>query len=855
MATKKKLLQAAAGQAGGEALNVEDVFSTYLYEGNGTGQAIENGINLGQSYGSGSIRLNKGYINLSSTSVITGDFTIETWAFIQDLPWTYGCFIGSTLASGYNFQFSVDPSNRLRMYNNSIEILGSTTSNQVPLGQWTHLAVTRSSGTHYFFVDGVLKGTTTAGSTTTYRFDQIGAVLDSYYVMQGYMSGTRIVNGTALYTSNFTPPTSHLTAVTNTDFLFGQGDTPLVDESTNSVSTSNFGTTASIFGPFDPAEAGEGGAVWFKGRTGSYNHILYDTERGALEVLRPNRTDSSSQLFGTNGLTAFNTDGFSITGGNGELNYSGQDYASWTFRKAPRFFDCVTYTGDGTSGRTISHNLGCEVGCIITKRLNSSVNNWSVYHRKANPTSPQNVYLTLNNTDAATGSTAYWNNTAPTDTVFTVGNGNTNYSGEPYVAYLFAHNDGDGEFGPDGDADIIKCGSYVGNSSSTGPEIDLGFEPQWIMTKNISDAGGWHMFDNMRGITTGGNDPVLYSNLSNAEDGGNNYLKLTSTGFQLESSSPVVNDTNKTYIYIAIRRGPMAVPESATDVFKATYGNATGEPAFTSNFPVDFGIWHGTISSANENRTSTRLTQGKTLDTDSTAAEQTSTTWAFDYQDGFMSGGGGSSNFATMWRRAPSFFDVVAYTGTDVYDSDIPHNLGVAPEMIWVKNRNRGDSAAFWAVYHKDLTATDYIKLNATDAAATSAGWWANTEPTATHFTIGNQASVNGTDTYIAYLFASLDGVSKVGSFSHTNGGGDTNVDCGFSSGARFVLLKRYSSTGGWVVLDTERGIIAGNDPWLALNSSSAQFTSDDVIDPYSLGFTVVSSFLATGDYIFYAIA
>jgi len=106
----------------------------------------------------------------------------------------------------------------------------------------------------------------------------------------------------------------------------------------------------------------------------------------------------------------------------------------------------------------------------------------------------------------------------------------------------------------------------------------------------------------------------------------------------------------------------------------------------------------------------------------------------------------------------------------------------------------------------------------------------------------------------MALLFASLDGVSKVGSFSHTNGT-TTNIDCGFSNGSRWVLLKRYNNTGNWVVMDAERGIVSGNDSTFSLNDSSNVVTNYDVIDPYSAGFTVDSSFLATGDWIFYAIA
>ena len=94
-----------------------------------------------------------------------------------------------------------------------------------------------------------------------------------------------------------------------------------------------------------------------------------------------------------------------------------------------------------------------------------------------------------------------------------------------------------------------------------------------------------------------------------------------------------------------------------------------------------------------------------------------------------------------------------------------------------------------------------------------------------------------------------------MGSFSHTNGS-TTDVDCGFTGDTpSFVLLKRYNTTGSWVVFDSARGIVAGNDPFLKLDTTDAETTGNDVIDPLSGGFQVASGFLATGDWIFYAIA
>ena len=166
-----------------------------------------------------------------------------------------------------------------------------------------------------------------------------------------------------------------------------------------------------------------------------------------------------------------------------------------------------------------------------------------------------------------------------------------------------------------------------------------------------------------------------------------------------------------------------------------------------------------------------------------------------------------------------------------------------------------------WNVYHKDLAATEYMQLNNNGGKTSSNGAlrWNRTRPTASVFSVGTHASINGSsDTYIAYLFATVDGVSKVGSYTMVSGG--TDVDCGFSNGSRFIFIKSMSTGRDWCVLDSTRGIVAGNDPYIPLNTTDAEITSQDVIDPLSSGFRVPQSgngtFGNVGEtYIFYAIA
>ena len=145
------------------------------------------------------------------------------------------------------------------------------------------------------------------------------------------------------------------------------------------------------------------------------------------------------------------------------------------------------------------------------------------------------------------------------------------------------------------------------------------------------------------------------------------------------------------------------------------------------------------------------------------------------------------------------------------------------------------------------------------DATADEDRFFNDTAPTSSVFTVGDRAEVNGSYNYIAFLFATVAGVSKVGTYSGT--GNDINVDCGFTSGARFILIKRTDSSGDWYVWDSARGIVDGNDPYMLYGPGAAvEVTNTDYIDPLSSGFTITSgapSDLNTngGTYLFLAIA
>lgn len=647
----------------------------------------------------------------------------------------------------------------------------------------------------------------------------------------------------------------------------------------DSAGTATDATGANSFTNYtQSAVTGKGGLVWIKNRTNSScGHAFTDTARGAgtsssntgtnaLQSNSANGTGGAMPSSGNDYLSAFYASGFTViasTGSNNATritNRSGDDYVSWSFAKQAKFFDIVTYTGTGAN-RTISHNLGAVPGCIIVKRTDTS-GEWSVYHRSLANTE----YLVLNTTAIkATGATK-WNSTTPTSSVFSLGtDAAVNANGGTYVAYLFAHNAGG--FGSSGTENVITCGSYTGTGVA-GNAITLGYEPQFVMFKTADTAtGNWFMIDNIRPFALAENGYVYANTLGAdlvANPGG---INPTATGFALPTTSTAYNANGTTYIYIAIRRGPMRTPTDATKVFSPITANAAAGTAQTTGFVVD-SQWKGkratdTLNTSVDDRlravSVTTTAQGRYLITSSTAVEATtSATTRFWNNTGFQIPTYYASASSIFWNfsRAPGFFDVVCYTGTGANTTQ-SHNLGVAPELMIV--RRRSGATSDWQVYHASVGNGAYLVLNTTAIPNTSSTRWNDTTPTSTVFTLGTSGTVNNsTSAYVAYLFASCAGVSKVGSYTGT--GNLLTVNCGFSSGARFVMIKRTDTTGDWYVYDSARGISSSNDPYMLFNTTAGDVTSTNYVDTDTTGFKVTAAAPAGlnangGTYVYMAIA
>lgn len=317
----------------------------------------------------------------------------------------------------------------------------------------------------------------------------------------------------------------------------GGGGVPIEEAFSADLYTGN-GSTQTITNGIDLA--GEGGLVWVKARSSTLPNGLYDTARGATNELVSSSTAAQQSV---SGVTSFNSNGFSL-GTRNAVNQNGQTFVAWSFRKAPRFFDVVTYTGNGNStGQILNHNLGCRAGQVVIKQTDGAGGDW--YVASYNGSSVYHYNFGWNRTTASDRSYDFADTTYPiNDTQFTTFIGSasdqTNASGLQYVAYIFAH---DIE-----NTGVIKCGSYTGTGSTLS--INLGWEPQWLMIKRYNNDGSWHIFPSNGSFT--GAEGRLAANLSNGESA-LDVIESTVTGFNIVQFDGDWNTGGGEYIYVAIR--------------------------------------------------------------------------------------------------------------------------------------------------------------------------------------------------------------------------------------------------------------------------------------------------------------
>jgi hypothetical protein len=302
--------------------------------------------------------------------------------------------------------------------------------------------------------------------------------------------------------------------------------------------------------------------VWIKSRNISgANHVVTDSVRGVNRFVLPNLTDAELNIANT--LTSFNSNGFSLGNTAYDFNISGNNYVAWQWRASNATavtntagsitssvsantttgFSVVTYTGTGANA-TVGHGLGVAPRMIIFKRRSATAN-WAVYHASIGNTGALALDLTI----ATDTNVAYFNNTSPTSSVFTVGTGNSlNASTSTYVAYCWAEIAG-----------FSKFGSYTGNGSSDGPFVYLGFRPRFGMIKRTDTTEAWTIVDTSRTAANKNSVEYLIPNSSGAEftDTNSDY-DILSNGLKFRDSGSLSNASGGTYIYMAFAENPFA---------------------------------------------------------------------------------------------------------------------------------------------------------------------------------------------------------------------------------------------------------------------------------------------------------
>ena len=279
--------------------------------------------------------------------------------------------------------------------------------------------------------------------------------------------------------------------------------------------------------------------IWGKQRSGTDSHQLTDSVRGVTKILNSDTTAAENTTSAA--ITAFGSNGFSLGTGGG-YNGNNVTQVAWNWKKtADAGFDIVSYSGNNSTNRQISHSLSAKPDMMLVKCRQSGL--WKIYHSSLGATK----YLVLEDTAAAVDNNSTWNDTEPTSSNFTLGDdGNVNETGETYINYLFAEKKG-----------YSKFSSYKGNGNANGTFVFLGFEPAFVMFKRATGgAAPWCMHDSKRSPFNVA-DERLYANSDAVEASGGNYgSDFLSNGFKIRTDDNGWNQSGDTYIYMAFASNP-----------------------------------------------------------------------------------------------------------------------------------------------------------------------------------------------------------------------------------------------------------------------------------------------------------
>ena len=721
-----------------------------------------------------------------SDLVFSGDFTYEFWAYKDDTSSSGAVFGNNESGYGVPCQWRMMSTGNMSIHMNGSSTWsmasGFGTSTSYTASVWQHWALVRSGSTITLYRDGVSQATTTSSQAQTLQGSStfvIGGSQGSDYY-NGHLDEIRISN-TARYTSGFTPSTTAFTDDANTMLLI-HSDTTVFESTT-------FTDDSGVVGGLG-TDASSNTNNWTVNNLAATDQML-DSPTNNFATLNPLREGYSSPVLSEGNLK------FQVSGANSYANAPstiGMTSGKWYWE---------SYLIDGATGS--GKNIGIHGNSVSTGQSdlpNSSFHPsiaWQHYGSVSklyqNSTAQQTGLSQPANGDiigfaldmeSGTKTLQFYLNNVTTGSAVT-------YLGDIAFAAATYNNSANGHI-----ANFGQDSSFAGNKTAQGNQDsnsigDFYYEPPTdflaLCTSNLPDPAV---------VPSEHFNTVTYTGTENASVHG----AVTGVGFQPDMIW--FKNRNFSYnnaIYDALRGTNSYLVTNST-------GTEVNPPAGKdlTSFDSD-GFSLGTSWGA--------ITCGKEGST-----FRTYVAWNWKANGAGVSNTNGTIA-STVSANADAGFSIVSYTGTGA-NATVGHGLAKKPNIFMLKGRN--DTPRNWRVYSDTIGATKHLYLNTTASEQVSSTQFNNTEPTSSVFTIGSHGGVNtSTKDYIAYCFHSVDGYSKVGSYTGNMSADGPFVYTGFRP--KYIMVKDSSTATGWYIYDTVRDINIHNPAYKTLvpNTSGAE--------------------------------
>lgn len=739
----------------------------------------------------------------------TGDFTIEAWIYLR----SYSVDVRSFFESGLNFDTYTQANCNVNTDGTvNLSGTGPSTTNTVQLNCWNHVAYSRTAGVQKIFINGIEGASWSNTTNYTSNGCKIGVrnnTATNYGFWDGYISDLRVVKGTGVYTSNFVPPTTKLTAVTGTQLLALQDAVP-VDKSSNGFTLVASGSSYPVV---DSRVMRPNSEMFGYDSSGNNNHFggVFNMMHNFLTMNATSDAPSNSDVGGVTDTGRVVRGNYAVVDKNRSHSYTtvgyGGQYIVGT-NDTNAYFQGSPSTLSVSSGKWYAeYFINSFASSGNSLQFGVSSYDWMSVGASAN----QNGYAvgsTIINIDSATAASR---DIAVDGNLTTLAGGGSGISWDLYDCVGVAL-----------DADAKKVYFYKNGVllNSVGANVTV------LQNNNIWFYGFTRYYGSASSYAVNfGDTPFRFAppagyrslNTKNLEDFGlnnlpDNYGNFVNTPdlIWIKNRSAVANGV----IYDTIR-GPQTDLRTSSTAVSTTY--------------LGYGVQNFKPN-------------------------------GFDIAgNGDVTNVAGNNYVAWNWNRGKTpGLDIVSWAGTGAVQA-IPHNLGTVPKFIITKSLS--DTTYGWSVYHASVGSGYNMMLNTTAAQNAGANIWNNTAPTSTTFTVGTDAYANMSGKgFIAYLWAEVPGFSKFGSYTANGSADGPFIHCGFKP--RWVIMKRFDagSVENWLVIDTARDSanLGTGQTYLLASSTNAEGTGTAIADIVSNGFKLRSTATNAGTsatYIYAAFA